>query len=142
MFSEGGNQSAESERLLSLPSSNFNFLSQAPSCTRLITSANLPRELKEMSGTHIVPTPEDLQKLYRDKYGAVAKHGWRVRMRHRFGYIDADHYYEAFLDRLVTDGCSSTDTVGYRRMFGKTGGWLRDLRNGAGIYWGSMLATT
>jgi hypothetical protein len=72
-----------------------------------------------MSGTHIVPTPEDLQKLYRNKYGAVAKHGWRVRMRHRFGYIDADHYYEGFLDRLVTDGCSSTDTVGYRKMFGK-----------------------
>jgi SAM-dependent methyltransferase len=65
-----------------------------------------------MSGTHIVPTPEDLQKLYQDKYDDVAKHGWRVRMRHRFGYIDADHYYEAFLDRLVKDGCSWADVGG------------------------------
>lgn len=47
------------------------------------------------SQSNLLPTPTDLQRYMDTYYGDISKHGWRVRLRHRFGYLAGEDYYEA-----------------------------------------------
>jgi len=65
-----------------------------------------------MTSTDILPTEKDLRNYFLARYGDVRNHGWRVRLRHWFGYLDSDDRYEATLDHLVARGCSWIDVGG------------------------------
>ena len=79
------------------------------------------RELHEASGVSPVaealPAEADLAALFRRHQGDPAGHGWRVRLRHRFGYFTPDEWYEAVVERLVTPGCRWIDVGGGRSLF-------------------------
>ena len=47
------------------------------------------------------PSRQDLERVFRIKYGDVETCGWSPRMRHRFGYFNPDDQYEALVERLV-----------------------------------------
>lgn len=51
--------------------------------------------------TDLVPTRQDLERLFLIKYGDLESCGWSPRMRHRFGYFNPDDQYEALVDRLI-----------------------------------------
>lgn len=70
-----------------------------------------------MGKTNLLPTDQDLQRHFACLYGDVWKHGWRVRLMHRFGYITAEAQYEATVDRLVSDGDSWLDVGGGTSIF-------------------------
>lgn len=65
-----------------------------------------------MAQTSVLPSPGELQRHFDSLYGDVRKHGWQVRMRHRFGYFGGEDWYEATVDRLVRDGCAWIDVGG------------------------------
>ncbi|MBI2827563.1 MAG: class I SAM-dependent methyltransferase [Planctomycetia bacterium] len=70
-----------------------------------------------MRKTNVLPTRQDMEKHSDDLYGDVRKHGWRVRMMHRFGYFGSEAWYEATVDKLVTEGCSWLDVGGGKAIF-------------------------
>src|SRR5512146_175785 len=63
------------------------------------------------------PSSRDLEKLFARHHGNPDTHGWRVRMRRRFGYFSPDEWYEAVVDRLVTPGCRWVDVGGGHSIF-------------------------
>lgn len=70
-----------------------------------------------MGDPNLLPTERDLEQHFRDLYGDVRKHGWRVRMMHRFGHSTAEAWYEATVERLVTPGCVWLDVGGGKSIF-------------------------
>ena len=64
------------------------------------------------SGNILPSSYQELDQLFRRFFGDPARHGWRVRMRHRFGYAPGDYWYQAVVDRLVNDGCNWIDVGG------------------------------
>lgn len=70
-----------------------------------------------MAERDFLPTYHDLQNRFDIVYGDARKHGWRVRMRHRFGYFESEAWYEATVERLVTQGCSWLDVGGGKGIF-------------------------
>jgi SAM-dependent methyltransferase len=83
----------------------------------LEVAALLYGDYTPMSDNNLLPTQRDLQQHFDSLYGDVRKHGWRVRMRHRFGYYSSEDWYEATVDRLVTKGCSWLDVGGGKSVF-------------------------
>ena len=75
----------------------------------------------EMRNEHvqpdILPTVDHLLAYSRNRYGDVNKHGWRVRMRHRFGYFAPEASYEVVVDRLVKEGTRWIDAGGGKTVF-------------------------
>lgn len=65
----------------------------------------------------ILPTRCELQERFDKQYGNVQKHGWRIRMWHRFGYFSSDAWYEAVVDRLVTHDHTWLDVGGGKGIF-------------------------
>lgn len=63
-------------------------------------------------GNGILPTRDQLRSAHEAKYGDLSRHGWRVRLRHRFGYFEPDAWYENVVDGLVADGCQWIDVGG------------------------------
>jgi hypothetical protein len=51
----------------------------------------------------VLPSGQELRKRLQSQYGDLSKHGWRVRLKWRFGYISHELWYEAVVDRLVTN---------------------------------------
>jgi len=74
-----------------------------------------------------LPAEADLDALFRRHDGDPARHGWRVRMRHRFGYFSPDQWYEAVVDRLVTPGCRWIDVGGGKSIFPENEALSREL---------------
>ncbi len=70
-----------------------------------------------MNSTDILPTKKNLLDDFHACYGDVRNHGWRVRMRHWFGYFDPENWYEALVDRLVIPQCSWIDVGGGKSIF-------------------------
>jgi SAM-dependent methyltransferase len=70
-----------------------------------------------MSNADLLPTRRDLQERFNSFYGDVRKHGWRIRMWHRFNYFNSEAWYEAVVDRLVTRDCSWLDVGGGKSLF-------------------------
>ena len=63
------------------------------------------------------PTGEELQALVALKHGDVARAGWGVRRRARFGYFTPDDWYEALVRRLVTSSTRWLDVGGGASAF-------------------------
>lgn len=65
----------------------------------------------------VLPSQEEMQVYLKDRYRGSAQHGWRVRLRRRFGYIPAEFWYEAVVDRLVTPETDWIDIGGGKAVF-------------------------
>jgi len=63
------------------------------------------------------PTPLDLERLFRQKFGDPAATGWAPRRRHRFGYFTPADVYESLVSSVVVDGCSWLDVGGGHNVF-------------------------
>ncbi len=79
------------------------------------------------------PREQDVDHLFRKHYGDPGRHGWRVRMRRRFGYFSPDEWYEAVVDRLVTTGCRWVDVGGGKSIFPENEELSRDLAQRCGL---------
>ncbi len=63
------------------------------------------------------PTLNELQHLLTIKHGDVARSGWAVRRRVRFGYFTPDDYYEALIARYVHPEMRWLDVGGGASVF-------------------------
>lgn len=63
------------------------------------------------------PTHDDLEQLFRLKYGEPQVMGWRPSMMYRFGYFTPDEHYEAVVAKLVQKGRPWLDVGGGRDLF-------------------------
>jgi SAM-dependent methyltransferase len=63
------------------------------------------------------PTPEDLDQVFRRRFGDPNLTGPLPRLWHRLGYFTPDIYYEALVARLVTDGTAWLDVGCGRYLF-------------------------
>lgn len=63
------------------------------------------------------PSREELDRLFRDKYGDPTTTGPANRRRHRFGYHTPDDVYEALIANLVQEGTTWIDVGGGRHLF-------------------------
>ena len=63
------------------------------------------------------PSEKDMNAFAWKRQGDPKNHGWRVRMHHRFGYFSSQKWYEAVVDRLVTDDSKWLDVGGGKTVF-------------------------
>src|SRR4051812_446934 len=64
---------------------------------------------RTLTGASLLPSREDLDRLFCQKHGEPTSTGWRPRTSFRWGYFTPDDYYEATLDRAITPGCRWLD---------------------------------
>lgn len=69
------------------------------------------------TSSNLLPTVRDLEQRFQARFGDLRGHGWRIRMRHRFGYFDPEWIYEAVVDRLVDGQTRWLDVGGGRETF-------------------------
>lgn len=62
-------------------------------------------------------TPDELDAMFRIKYGDPAKADWGPRMRHAFGYFTPDDHYDTLVNRLVGTSTRWLDVGCGRTMF-------------------------
>lgn len=62
-------------------------------------------------------TDDDLYQLFLIKYGRPESGGWSPRQRLRFGYYQPSDYYEAIVEKYVTDSTTWVDVGGGRAIF-------------------------
>ena len=70
-----------------------------------------------MNSLSIIPSEEVVEARFQTRCGNLGNHGWRVRMRYGFGYFESDDWYEAVVDRLVTEESRWIDVGGGKSMF-------------------------
>jgi 2-polyprenyl-3-methyl-5-hydroxy-6-metoxy-1,4-benzoquinol methylase len=59
----------------------------------------------------------DLHNVFRAKYGSPEECGPKPKRRLDFGYFSPDDYYEASVEKLITEGCRWLDVGGGRDVF-------------------------
>jgi SAM-dependent methyltransferase len=69
-----------------------------------------------LSSSAIV-TDGDLKQVFDLRYGATNGVGWGPTMRKRFNYFTPDEYYEAIVNKLVTENCEWLDVGCGRDVF-------------------------
>jgi SAM-dependent methyltransferase len=74
-----------------------------------------------------LPTRQELEALFRQKYGPPESMGWSPRRRQRFGYFLPADVYEALVDKLVAPGCEWLDVGGGHAIFPHNRGLAREL---------------
>jgi ubiquinone/menaquinone biosynthesis C-methylase UbiE len=69
--------------------------------------------------THDVtpPTPDALDRLFRQKYGDPGRVGWAPARRHQYGYYTTSDMYEALVAELVPEGGAWIDVGGGHNVF-------------------------
>src|SRR5579871_4074481 len=77
----------------------------------------LRQGIRRMSRIDLHPSREELETIWRQKYGEYAKAGLGPKRRLAFGYFTPDEYYEAIVSKLVVPGCSWIDIGGGRDVF-------------------------
>jgi hypothetical protein len=75
---------------------------------------------------------DDLDQVFRLKFGAPESAGWRPRGSYRFGYFTPDEYYEALVSRLVEPGAAWLDVGGGRHLFPQNPALAQLLRERSG----------
>lgn len=65
----------------------------------------------------VLPSEEAVGELFRRHYGDPHNHGFRVRVRKRFGYFTPEQWYQAVVDQFVSDGAKWIDVGGGRSIF-------------------------
>lgn len=63
------------------------------------------------------PSLKTVDAVFRRHFGDPLKNGWRVRMRHKFGYFLPEEWYQTVVDQLVTDKCRWIDVGGGKSIF-------------------------
>jgi 2-polyprenyl-3-methyl-5-hydroxy-6-metoxy-1,4-benzoquinol methylase len=79
------------------------------------------------------PSDQELQDLFRLKYGEPDEGAWGPSMRRRFGYYTPDDYYEALLNRFVRPGCTWLDVGCGRDIFPSNQALARILSRRCGL---------
>lgn len=74
-----------------------------------------------------LPTPEEMEKLFLQKYGDPETTGWAPRRRRRFGYYLPADIYEATVARHVRGGCRWLDVGGGESVFPNNAALARQL---------------
>lgn len=64
-----------------------------------------------------LPSPAELEALFRSKYGDPETTGGAPRRRFRFGYFSPADIYESVVSRRVTKGCAWLDVGGGHAIF-------------------------
>ncbi len=64
-----------------------------------------------------MPTNQELEAVFRSKYGQPAQTGWSPRRRHQFRYYLPADIYEAVVARHVQPGCNWLDVGGGHSIF-------------------------
>jgi len=67
--------------------------------------------------TRLQVTAQDLEQLFRLKYGRPEQTAWSPRRRLRFGYYQPADYYEALVNKLVTSATDWIDVGGGGALF-------------------------
>jgi SAM-dependent methyltransferase len=80
----------------------------------------------------LLPSGGELAALFGRCFGHL-EHGWRTRMRQRFGYFSPDQWYEAIVDRLVAPGCRWLDVGGGKTIFPENEPLSRELAARCGL---------
>lgn len=70
-----------------------------------------------MDERNIAPSRTDLEQLFEAKYRTTYGFGWGPQSRRGVGYYQPEDYYEAIVEKLVTDGCSWADVGCGRDIF-------------------------
>ncbi|MBL8821870.1 MAG: class I SAM-dependent methyltransferase [Planctomycetia bacterium] len=65
----------------------------------------------------MLPTPQQMEELFRQKYGDPATTGPAPRRRYRFGHYSPADYYEATVRQAVTQGIVWLDVGGGHAIF-------------------------
>lgn len=76
---------------------------------------------------HQLPSPAELEELFRSKYGDPETTGEAPRRRFRFGYFTPADIYESVVSRRVTAGCLWLDVGGGHSIFPENPGLARTL---------------
>ena len=63
------------------------------------------------------PSQKTVDAVFRRHFGDPLQNGWRVRMRHKFGYFLPEEWYQAVVDQMVTDKCRWIDVGGGKSIF-------------------------
>ena len=79
------------------------------------------------------PTPKELRDLLALKHGDVARAGWGVRRRHRFGFYTPDDHYEALVRRYVQPATRWLDVGGGSSIFPHNSALAKELSERAGL---------
>jgi SAM-dependent methyltransferase len=69
-----------------------------------------------LNASHL-PSPDELEEVFLEKYGDPSDVGWSPRRRHRFGYFLPSDFYEAVVKKHVFEGCEWVDIGGGRDIF-------------------------
>ena len=64
-----------------------------------------------------LPSDSNLASLLRHHQGEVGSCGWRVKMRHRFGYFATEEWYAAVVDHLLDQKSKWIDVGGGKSIF-------------------------
>ena len=67
------------------------------------TTATAPPSLPRPEPVNLEPTQAELEEIFRMRHGALETTGWNPKQRRRFGYFTPDEYYEAVVEKLVTN---------------------------------------
>ena len=75
----------------------------------------------------VLPTPQELEAPFRQKYGALEGVGWAPRRRFRFGYYLPADVYESLVGKLIVPGSAWLDVGGGHAIFPENPGLARQL---------------
>ena len=64
-----------------------------------------------------LPSSDEMQHMFRQKYGESGRVGWSPARRRQFDYYPPADVYEALLTNLVFDGCAWIDIGGGSSLF-------------------------
>lgn len=65
----------------------------------------------------LFPSANELKNFHANLYGDVSQHGWRVQLRHHFGYYAPSLIYQFVVDRLVNESTEWIDIGGGKTLF-------------------------
>jgi ubiquinone/menaquinone biosynthesis C-methylase UbiE len=74
-----------------------------------------------------LPTLQELQSLFKQKYGSPETVGWAPRRRFRFKYSLPADVYECVVSKLIAPGCVWLDVGGGHQIFPENPGLAREL---------------
>src|SRR4051794_13495166 len=75
----------------------------------------------------LLPTRQELESIFIQKYGSQESSGWSPRQRYRFGYYLPADVYESLVRTLIFPGCAWIDVGGGHAIFPENPGLAREL---------------
>lgn len=62
-------------------------------------------------------TPQELEEIFKSKYGSLETTGWSPRRKHRFGFYSPADHYEALINKLADAKTDWIDVGGGKALF-------------------------